>query len=301
MRTLVFGGTGMLGRALTERLRQDGPVLSIGSADCDMTRIDEIDIVIGAERPDRVFHCAGLVGGIKKNMENPLNFLMKNTQMGINLIDVCIDNNVKHLYNISSSCVYPRNCQQPMREGMLGSGPLEPTNLGYALAKMHVIEAIRMARAMGFDYKSMLPCNLYGPGDTFGEGGHVLASLVKKFCDAKREQLDTVTIWGTGAPRREFLHTADAADAIVAATSIDTAEINIGSGVDIEISTLAVKIADIIEWDGILTFDSTKPDGMPKKLLDTNRLNGIGWKQNISLEEGIKQLVKEYENGTAKV
>lgn len=301
MKTLVFGGTGMLGRALTERLRQDGPVLSIGSADCDMTRIDEIDIVIGAERPDRVFHCAGLVGGIKKNMENPLSFLMRNTQMGINLIDVCIDNKVKHLYNISSSCVYPRNCQQPMREEMLGSGPLEPTNLGYALAKMHVIEAIRMAKAMGFDYKSMLPCNLYGPGDTFGEGGHVLASLVKKFCDAKREQLDTVEIWGTGTPRREFLHTSDAADAIVTATAIDTTEINIGSGVDHDIFMIASMIAKVVGWNGTFKFDITKPDGMPKKLLDTSRLNHIGWSQRITLVEGIEQLVKEYENGTAKI
>jgi GDP-L-fucose synthase len=300
MKTIVFGGTGMLGRALTERLKQDGPVLSIGGGYCDMTQLDQIEFVID-EQPDRVFHCAGLVGGIKKNMENPLSFLIKNTQMGINLIDVCTRHRVKHLYNISSSCVYPRECQQPMREEMLGSGPLEPTNLGYALAKMHVIEAIRMARTMGFDYKSMLPCNLYGPGDTFGEGGHVLASLVKKFCDAKRNQLDEVEIWGTGVPRREFLHTADAADAIVAATAIDAAEINIGSGVDIEIFMLAVKIASIVGWKGNYKFDTTKPGGMPRKLLDTRLLNGIEWKQKISLDEGIEQLVKEYNDGLAKI
>jgi GDP-L-fucose synthase len=300
MKTIVFGGTGMLGRALTERLKQDGPVLSIGSGYCDMTQLDQIDTVIG-EQPDRVFHCAGLVGGIKKNMENPLSFLIKNTQMGINLIDACTRHRVKHFYNISSSCVYPRECQQPMREEMLGSGPLEPTNLGYALAKMHVIEAVRMARAMGFDYKSMMPCNLYGPGDTFGEGGHVLASLVKKLCDAKRNQLDEVEIWGTGVPRREFLHTTDAADAIVAATAIDAPEINIGSGVDIEIFALAARIANIVGWKGTYKFDTTKPGGMPRKLLDTKLLNGIEWKQKIILDEGIEQLVKEYNNGLAKI
>lgn len=300
MKTIVFGGTGMLGRALTERLKQDGPVLSIGSGYCDMTQLDQIEFVID-EQPDRVFHCAGLVGGIKKNMENPLSFLIKNTQMGINLIDACTRHRVKHFYNISSSCVYPRECQQPMREEMLGSGPLEPTNLGYALAKMHVIEAVRMARAMGFDYKSMMPCNLYGPGDTFGEGGHVLASLVKKLCDAKRNQLDEVEIWGTGVPRREFLHTTDAADAIVAATAIDAAEINIGSGVDIEIFALAARIANIVGWKGTYKFDTTKPGGMPRKLLDTRLLNDIQWKQKISLDEGIEQLVKEYNNGLAKI
>jgi GDP-L-fucose synthase len=300
MKTIVFGGTGMLGRALTERLKQDGPVLSIGGGYCDMTQLDQIEFVID-EQPDRVFHCAGLVGGIKKNMENPLSFLIKNTQMGINLIDVCTRHRVKHLYNISSSCVYPRECQQPMREEMLGSGPLEPTNLGYALAKMHVIEAVRMARAMGFDYKSMIPCNLYGPGDTFGEGGHVLASLVKKFCDAKRNQLDEVEIWGTGTPRREFLHTADAADAIVAATAIDAPEINIGSGVDIEIFALAARVANVVGWKGNYKFDITKPDGMPRKLLDTRLLNDIQWKQKISLDDGIEQLVKEYNDGLAKI
>jgi GDP-L-fucose synthase len=300
MKTIVFGGTGMLGRALTERLKQDGPVLSIGGGYCDMTQLDQIEFVID-EQPDRVFHCAGLVGGIKKNMENPLSFLIKNTQMGINLIDVCTRHRVKHLYNISSSCVYPRECQQPMREEMLGSGPLEPTNLGYALAKMHVIEAVRMARAMGFDYKSMIPCNLYGPGDTFGEGGHVLASLVKKFCDAKRNQLDEVEIWGTGTPRREFLHTADAADAIVAATAIDASEINIGSGVDIEIFALAARVANVVGWKGNYKFDITKPDGMPRKLLDTRLLNDIQWKQKISLDDGIEQLVKEYNDGLAKI
>jgi GDP-L-fucose synthase len=300
MKTIVFGGTGMLGRALTERLKQDGPVLSIGSGYCDMTQLDQIEFVID-EQPDRVFHCAGLVGGIKKNMENPLSFLIKNTQMGINLIDACTRHRVKHFYNISSSCVYPRECQQPMREEMLGSGPLEPTNLGYALAKMHVIEAVRMARAMGFDYKSMMPCNLYGPGDTFGEGGHVLASLVKKLCDAKRNQLDEVEIWGTGVPRREFLHTTDAADAIVAATAIDAPEINIGSGVDIEIFALAARIANIVGWKGTYKFDTTKPGGMPRKLLDTRLLNDIQWKQKISLDEGIEQLVKEYNNGLAKI
>jgi|LakMenEpi03Aug12_release.lakeMendotaPanAssembly.Ray.scaffolds.fasta_scaffold157835_2 GDP-L-fucose synthase len=300
MKTIVFGGTGMLGRALTERLKQDGPVLSIGGGYCDMTQLDQIEFVID-EQPDRVFHCAGLVGGIKKNMENPLSFLIKNTQMGINLIDVCTRHRVKHLYNISSSCVYPRECQQPMREEMLGSGSLEPTNLGYALAKMHVIEAVRMARAMGFDYKSMMPCNLYGPGDTFGEGGHVLASLVKKFCDAKRNQLDEVEIWGTGTPRREFLHTADAADAIVAATAIDAPEINIGSGVDIEIFALAARVANVVGWKGNYKFDITKPDGMPRKLLDTRLLNDIQWKQKISLDDGIEQLVKEYNDGLAKI
>lgn len=301
MKTLVFGGTGMLGRALVKRLEQDGPVTALGSSDCDMTRIDEIDLVISSEEPDRVFHCAGLVGGILKNVENQLSFLIKNTQMGMNVIDACVSHGVKHFYNVSSSCVYPRNCAQPMREAMLGSGPLEPTNFGYALAKMHVIEAVRMARAKGFDYKSMLPCNLYGPGDTFGEGGHVLASLVKKFCDALADRSDVVTIWGTGTPRREFLHTSDAADAIVTATSIDAAEINVGSGEDIEIAALAVKVADIVGWDGTLRFDSSKPDGMPKKLLDTHLLDSVGWRQKVSLEDGIKQLVKEYTYGAAKV
>ena len=299
---VVFGGTGMLGRAVADRLRQDNDTVhALGSADCDLTKLDEVAMVIDGLKPKAIYHCAGHVGGIINNRDNQLTFLLRNAQMGMNVVDVATHYNVPKLIFAGSSCIYPRNCPQPMSENMINSGPLEPTNRGYAIAKLTTMEAVNFAREKGHSYMTVMPCNLYGPGDNFGEGGHVMSALIRRFCDARINKSEIVTIWGTGSPRREFLYTTDAADAIVEASEkLDVSVVNIGSGEDIEIATLAVKIADIVGWNGTLTFDSTKPDGTPKKLLDISHLKSIEWSPKVSLDYGIEMLVKEYVNGLAK-
>lgn len=300
---IVFGGTGMLGRAVVNRLRLDGSTVhALGSADCDLTKLDEVAMVVDGLKPKAIYHCAGHVGGIINNRDNQLTFLLRNAQMGLNVVDVATHYNIPKLVFAGSSCIYPRDCPQPMTEVMINSGPLESTNRGYAIAKLAVMEAVNYARDKGYRYMTVMPCNLYGPGDNFGEGGHVMSALVRKFCDARLNKSETVTIWGTGTPHREFLHTTDAANAIVEASEklLDIPIVNIGSGEDISIAALAVKIADIVGWDGTLTFDSTKPDGTPKKLLDISYLKSIEWTPQVSLEHGIEMLVKEYVNEIIK-
>lgn len=300
---IVFGGTGMLGRAVVNRLRQDNDnVYALGSADCDLTRLDEVAMVVDGLKPKAIYHCAGHVGGIINNRDNQLTFLLRNAQMGLNVVDIAVHYNVPKLVFSGSSCIYPRNCAQPMTEDMINSGPLEPTNRGYAIAKLTTMEAVNFAREKGYRYMTAMPCNLYGPGDNFGEGGHVMSALVRKICDAKNNNSETVTIWGTGTPRREFLYTTDAADAIIEVSDkLDVPVVNIGSGVDHEIFMIASIIAKIVGWNGAFNFDITKPDGMPKKLLDTSHLKSIEWTQKVSLEQGIEMLVKEYQSGIAKI
>ena len=300
---IVFGGTGMLGRAVAARLRQThAEVLALGSADCDLTKLDEVDMVIDQIKPKAIYHCAGHVGGIINNRDNQLTFLTRNAQMGLNVVDSATRHDVGKLVFAGSSCIYPRNCAQPMSEAMIGSGPLEPTNRGYAVAKLTTLEAVNFAREKGFDYMTVMPCNLYGPGDNFGEGGHVLSALVRKVCDARRNRNDFVEVWGTGTPRREFLHTSDAADAIITASEkLNDAIVNIGSGEDLSIAELVVLVAEVVGWDGNLRFDSSKPDGTPKKLLDISKLKSIDWSPKVDLRHGIEMLVKEYVDATTKV
>jgi GDP-L-fucose synthase len=188
-----------------------------------------------------------------------------------------------------------------MTELMIGSGPLEQTNRGYAVAKLTTLEAVNFAREKGFNYMTVMPCNLYGPGDNFAEGGHVLSALVRKVCDARHNKNETVEVWGTGTPRREFLHTSDAADGIVTASEkLNDAVVNIGSGEDLSIAELVSLVAEVVGWDGILKFDSSKPDGTPKKLLDISKLKSVGWSPKIDLRHGIEMLAKEYVDATFK-
>jgi len=301
---LVFGGTGMLGSAVAARLKREyNTVIALGSNECDLTSLDAVKFTIDLIKPKAIYHCAGHVGGILNNRDNQLKFLLKNAQMGLNVVDAASNYGVPKLVFAGSSCIYPRECPQPMTEDMINTGPLEPTNRGYAIAKLAVMEAVNYARERGHDYMTVMPCNLYGPGDDFTEGGHVLSALARKFCDARINKEDTVVIWGTGTPRREFLHTYDAADAIVQASMKlnHIPVVNIGSGIDIEIATLASKVANIVGWNGTLQFDTSKPDGMMKKLLDITHLKSIEWEPTVSLGDGITALVKEYVNGLAKI
>lgn len=303
MTALILGASGMLGSALMRRIpgaigvrRAHVDLNPVpGMINCNLFNVDQIREVFRLYEFTEVYHCAGLVGGITANMNNQYEFLMQNAKMAINVIDVAKDFELKNLYYISSSCVYPVNCQQPMKEDYILSGPPEPTNGGYAMAKL-----LGMAAAKYAGYSTMIPCNLYGPNDNYGAGGHVLASLVRKVCDAKRLGSPSITVWGDGTARREFLHVDDCADAIVAATKIDSQTTNIGSGVDLSIAELAHLIARIAEWDGDIVFDPTMPNGMMRKLLDVSLLNAAGWKQKVTFESGIAQMISQYHSNTGK-
>lgn len=283
----------MLGSAIHRRIPD---AVGFGSANLDLTNQEETRLVLKFLHPTTIYHCAGLVGGIMDNYDRPYDYLMKNSQMAINVIDAAARIGVKNLIYMSSSCVYPTDAPQPMREGYILRGPLEETNKGYALAKILGSEACDAVNKMyGYNYKTMVPCNLYGPGDDFSESGHVLASLVKRICDAKRNNEESITVWGDGTPRREFLHVDDAAAAIITACDIDADIINIGSGKDISIQELTSLIAEIVGWEGIVIYDESKPNGMMRKLLDIHHLNEVGWSYNIPLRTGIKEMVETYE------
>jgi GDP-L-fucose synthase len=285
MTALILGATGMLGSAMMRRLPGS---IGLSSKDCNLLNQKQVHEIFDLDF-DVIYHCAGLVGGIMDNMNNQYYFLMDNAKMAINVIDAARSCGVEKVYYISSSCVYPNVCEQPMREEHILTGPLEPTNGGYAMAKLLGMEAAKYA-----GYMSMIPCNLYGPNDNFSEGGHVLAALVRKVCDAQKNGNSSITVWGDGSARREFLHVDDCADAIVAATEFDSPYVNIGSGEDIAIHDLVKLVVDVAGWDGNILFDTTKPNGMMRKLLDTSLLDSIGWKQKISLETGISQMITDY-------
>lgn len=243
------------------------------------------------QKIDYVFMAAGKVGGIQANIDHPAQFLGDNARMAMNVIDACKEYGAKLCY-IGSSCVYPRECPQPMKEEYLLTGRLEPTNEGYALGK---IIGLKYAQYALPDSLLAMPCNLYGTNDHYGENGHVLASLVRRFVDAVDNNLPAVTLWGTGSARREFLHVDDCADALVFLMERgEHGMINVGSGFDVTILALANTIALATEYQGEILWDTAKPDGMPRKLLDTTRLDAMGWRRKVTLEEGIQRTVAEY-------
>jgi len=303
MTILVLGGQGMLGSALVRSLaNQKEEVITHNRAACDLTDSWSTYDYIKHIRPTTIYHAAGLVGGILSNMNNQYEYLFKNVTMASNVINAAATFSVPNLFYISSSCVYPAICAQPMKENMIFDGYPETTNRGYALAKlvgMKLTKYVRNERQL--NYLTMIPCNLYGPNDDFSIGGHVLASLIKKICDAQRLNQKTITIWGSGAAFREFLHVDDCASAIthVVNTLFESKKvppdyINIGSGKEISIMNLALLIREIVGWNGMILRDMSKPMGMLHKLLDIQYLNDIQWKSKIPLREGIERLVNEY-------
>jgi GDP-L-fucose synthase len=241
---------------------------------------------------------AAKVGGIQANIKNPASFLLENLQIQNNIIEASLINNVKKILFLGSSCIYPKDCPQPMKEEYLLSGKLEPTNEGYALAKitgLKLLEGLR--KQYGFNSISLMPCNLYGPGDSFDlEHSHVLSALVKKFVDAYDDGIAKITLWGTGEARREFMHVDDMANATK--FMIDNYNepdfINIGNGTDISIKELAILIADMISYRGNILWDTSKPNGMMKKCLDVSKMKTLGFYPKISLEEGLSQMITNY-------
>ena len=290
----IAGHRGLVGSAIVRNLEQAGynNLVFRTSKELDLTNQAAVNAFFEEEKPDYVFLAAAKVGGIHANDTYPADFIRDNLQIQTNVIDAAYRNNAEKLLFLGSSCIYPKFAPQPMKEDHLLTGELEPTNEWYAIAK---IAGIKMCQAYkkqyGFDAISLMPTNLYGPGDNFNlENSHVLPALIRKFHDAKQHGKDSVEVWGTGTPRREFLHVDDMADATVYLMNNYDGEqfVNVGVGEDVSIKELAEIVQETTGFDGELKFDSSKPDGTPRKLLDVSKLNEAGWKAKIALEEGIK-------------
>jgi len=298
-RVYVAGHRGMVGSALVRRLaREDCQILTASRSEVDLRNQQAVDRWFDEHRPDVVFLAAARVGGIYANNAQPGDFLYDNLALQTNLIEAARRVQVAKLLFFGSSCIYPRLAPQPMPESCLLTGSLEPTNQWYAIAKiagLKLCEAYR--RQYGCDFISVMPTNLYGPGDNFDPlTSHVLAALIVKIDDAVRCGHDRVVIWGTGTPRREFLHVDDLADAAVFLIKNWSSDehINIGTGQDLSVAELARKIARIIGFEGNFVFDPSKPDGTPRKLLDVAKLNALGWRYRTDLESGIRQTYDWY-------
>ncbi|HEX2028221.1 MAG TPA: GDP-L-fucose synthase [Nitriliruptorales bacterium] len=292
-RVWVAGHRGLVGSALLRRLDSEpvGDILTATSQELDLRRQADTERFVASHRPDLVFLAAGRVGGIHANRSAQASFLYDNVMIVANVIEACRLHDVERVVVLGSSCIYPREAPQPIREEYLLTGPLEQTNEGYAVAKITGLKLAKMYRRQyGTDAISLMPTNLYGPNDNFDPAtSHVLPALLRRIHDAKVSGDEKVTVWGTGTPRREFLHVDDLADATVFAGSCYDGEdpLNIGVGEDVSIRELVELICEVVGWDGELVFDTSMPDGTPRKLLDVSRLNALGWKPSIGLCEGL--------------
>ena len=293
-RIYVAGHQGLVGSAIVRNLeaRECTDIVCIPQNDLDLRDKTAVDDFFARARPEYVFLAAARVGGIAANSAYPADFIRDNLSIQCNIIEACYRNQVKKTLFLGSSCIYPKMAPQPIREEHLLSGWLESTNEAYAIAK---IAGIKMCQAYnrqyGTNYVSVMPTNLYGPNDNFDlQDAHVLPALVHRFQKATLEGKDKVVVWGSGTPRREFLHVDDLADACwYVMTNYHSSEIlNIGSGKDISISELAGLVKEIVGFSGEIVFDTSKPDGTPRKLLDSSRINALGWEPRISLREGIE-------------
>ena len=299
-RIYIAGHKGMVGSAIVRALSAKGytNLITATRQELDLLNTATVDIFFKSNKPDYVFLAAAKVGGIKANLTHPVEFLLENLIIQNNIISSCHKYKVKKLIFLGSSCIYPAQCPQPMKEESLLTGPLEPTNEGYALAK---IAGLRLAqyynKEYGLDCLCPMPCNLYGHNDNFDpEISHVLSGLVKKFVDAVDNNEKNVILWGTGAARREFLHVDDLAEALLFLVDHwhQPEIINVGSGFDISIKELAELIARITGYTGNMTWDTSMPDGMMRKCLDITKLTSLGYQSKIPLEGGIEGVIKEY-------
>lgn len=304
-RVWVAGHRGMAGSAIVRRLAcEDCEIITASRSELDLLREADVNAWMAGRGIDVVFHAAATVGGILANSTRPGEFLYQNLLIAANVIHAAKINGVRKLLFLGSSCIYPRLAPQPMREDDLLTGPLEPTNEGYAIAKIAGIKLCQAYRRQyGCDFVSVMPTNLYGPGDRYDlRDGHVVAALIMKIHAAKLENKETVELWGTGTPRREFLFSEDLADACVFVMKNYSGEIflNVGTGRDMTILQLAETIAKVAGWQGTFTFDRSKPDGMPRKVMDVSRLSALGWTAPTEFEAGMKEAYRWYVANAAK-
>lgn len=289
----VAGHRGLVGSALVRALTAAGAgeVIGFTSAELDLRDRDPTFTAIIEAKPDVVIDAAARVGGIMANSTYPVDFLKDNMLIQTNVMDAAHEVKVDRFLFLGSSCIYPRHATQPIRESSLMTGPLEPTNQAYAMAKIAGIYYIEAFRTQyGHRWISAMPTNLYGPHDNFDlQSSHVLPAFIRRFHEAKVSGASSVTVWGTGAPRREFLHVDDLAQAcLMLIDKYDSTEtINVGWGDDLPIRNLAETVASVIGFEGSIEWDSAKPDGMPRKLLDTSRINALGWRPSITLRDGV--------------
>lgn len=314
----VAGHRGMVGSAILRRLeagRRAGEAITLLTrtrAELDLTSQGAVADFMQGERPDVVILAAAKVGGIYANNTYPADFVYENLMIQTNVIHQSFRAGVARLLQLGSSCIYPRAAPQPMPESALLTGPLEPTNEPYAIAKIAGIKICESYnRQYGVDYRSVMPTNLYGPGDNFHpDNSHVLPALIRRFHEAVTEERQEVLIWGTGHPRREFLHVDDMAEASLFVLDLPKAiyeantmpmlsHINIGSGTDVTISELAELVASVTGFSGRIRYDPTKPDGTPRKLMDVSRLTGMGWRAKIDLEEGVRETYEWFRSSGA--
>lgn len=294
-RIFVAGHRGLVGSAIVRRLEALGynNLLLANRSDLDLRDLMSVETFFRKERPEIVFLAAAKVGGIHANSSYPAEFLLENMQIQNNVIDVAYRSGAEKLTFLGSSCIYPKFAEQPIRESSLLTGSLEPTNEWYAIAKIAGIKMCQAYRRQyGFNAISLMPTNLYGPGDNFDlENSHVLPALIRKFHEAKLASSPEVVMWGSGVPRREFLHVDDMAAATVYLTETYDGEeiINVGVGEDISILELSEMVRDVVGYSGTIVSDTSKPDGTPRKLLDVSRLRSLGWKAEIKLREGISE------------
>lgn len=309
----VAGHRGMVGSAVVRRLQhQDGVQLVTRSrAELDLTNQADVRAFFESEKPEQVYLAAAKVGGIHANNTLPAEFIYENLMVEANVIHEAWRVGVRKLLFLGSSCIYPKLASQPMREDALLTGPLEPTNEPYAIAKIAGIKLCesynrQYGKRDGTDYRSVMPTNLYGPGDNYHpENSHVIPALLRRFHEAKINNLSNVVIWGTGNPRREFLHVDDMAAASIHVMNLDRAtysnqtsemqsHINVGFSEDITIAQLAQLVGEIAGFQGSITFDASKPDGAPRKLMDSSRLNALGWRPKINLLDGLATTYEDF-------
>lgn len=296
----VAGHRGLVGSAIVRRLESEpiDSLITATSDEVDLSRQDETEQFVASTKPDVLILAAAKVGGIHANRSAQGEFLYENLMISANAVEAARRNSVERTVILGSSCIYPRESPQPMREDHLLTGPLETTNEGYAIAKIAALELGKMyQRQYGMHAISLMPTNLYGPNDNFDlETSHVLPALLRKIHEAKERSETSIEVWGTGNPRREFLHVDDLADAtIFALCNYDGEEhLNVGVGEDISIRELAELIAEIVGWEGELEFDTSMPDGTPRKLLDVSKLQSLGWSASIGLREGVRDTYEWY-------
>ena len=299
MTILVAGATGLAGSAIVRELTRIGrPVVGISSKDVDLLDRNATFNFLNKLKPNAVIDAAAKVGGISANDKYPVEFLSENIRIQTNLIDAAHNANVEKFVFLASSCVYPKSCPQPIKEEYVLTGALESTNSAYAIAKLAGIELIKAYRKE-FEHRwiSVMPTNLYGPNDNFDlESSHVFPALIRKFIEAKKSNANTVNLWGTGKPRREFLHVDDLAKAVIVCLDNydEDQQINIGTGIDLTVVELAEKIAKSTGFSGSINWDVAREDGTPQKVLDIQKITNLGWKPTINLDQGIKLTVEWY-------